>query len=82
MNPFQRLVLGAIIVLLAACRQQQLTSDDIQLAMTASDTLVGETTLLISVSDRDGKPIANPGTLRVRGDMDHAGMVPDVGAVQ
>ena len=44
--------------------------------MSASDQRVGETTLLVRVSDRDGNAVSNPGTLSVRGDMDHAGMAP------
>ncbi len=44
--------------------------------MSVSDKLVGETRLLLRVSDRDGKAVSNPGTLSLRGDMDHAGMAP------
>lgn len=61
---------------LAACRQQQITAADMRLEIAASDTLVGETTLLVTVTDAEGKPISNPGALSVRGDMSHAGMVP------
>ncbi|MCY3782066.1 MAG: copper chaperone PCu(A)C [Chloroflexi bacterium] len=68
------LLLG--VMLLAGCRQQQPSATDIQLSMSVSDLLVGETTLLVKVTDKDGKALANPGTLKLRGDMDHAGMVP------
>ncbi|MCY3797481.1 MAG: copper chaperone PCu(A)C [Chloroflexi bacterium] len=74
-----RLLTGLAIVLIvvAACRQQQPAAPaDIQLELKASDTLVGETTLMLMVTDADGKPLSNPGTLSVRGDMNHAGMVP------
>ena len=66
----------ALLCLLAGCRQQQLSSADVLLEMSASDQRVGETTLLVRVSDRDGNAVSNPGTLSVRGDMDHAGMTP------
>lgn len=70
------IVLAIAILALCACRQQQIAPADIQLELTASDTLVGETTLLVSVKDQNGKAIANPGKLSVRGDMSHAGMIP------
>lgn len=72
----QHVIALLLILAIAACRQQGHTVDDIQLEMTASDTLVGETTLRVTVSDSAGNAIANPGELRVRGDMNHAGMVP------
>ena len=68
--------LTIVLLVLAGCRQQKITPADIQLELSASDMLVGETTLLVSVKDRDGNAIANPGVLSVRGDMSHAGMVP------
>ena len=73
-----RLTALFVLVLLAcaACRQQQLSATGLQLRMTASDTLVGETTLVVAVVDLKGRPIENPGTLTVRADMNHAGMVP------
>ncbi len=73
---FRRAILLIGLILLASCRQQQLSSADVQLELTASDRRVGETTLLIRVSDRDGKALQEPGTLSIRGDMDHAGMAP------
>ncbi len=71
-----RRLLLVFVILLASCRQQQLSSADVTLDMSASDKRVGETTLLVRVSDRDGKAVSNPGTLSIRGDMDHAGMAP------
>lgn len=69
--------LALVLLVAAACRQQQQISPaDIQLELLASDTLVGETTLMLTVTDLEGKPLSNPGTLSVRGDMSHAGMVP------
>ena len=66
----------ALVLLLAACRQEQISAADIQLRLNASDRFVGETTLLLSAQDREGNTIAAPGALRVRGDMSHAGMKP------
>ncbi len=68
--------LTIVLLVVVACRQQRITPAEIQLELTVSDMLVGETTLLVSVKDRDGNAIANPGRLSVRGDMSHAGMVP------
>lgn len=64
------------VILLAGCRQRQLSTSDVQLELSASDQRVGETTLLVRVTDRDGQAVSDPGKLSVRGDMDHAGMVP------
>lgn len=69
--------LAIILLVVVACRQQQpVAPAAIELELMASDTLVGETTLMLLVTDSDGKPLSNPGTLSVRGDMNHAGMVP------
>ena len=72
----RRILILVIVLALAGCRQQQLSSADVRLEMSASDKRVGETTLLVRVSDRDGKPLSDPGALSLRGDMDHAGMTP------
>ena len=71
-----RILILVIVTLLAGCRQQRLSSADVRLELSASDKRVGETTLLLRVSDRDGKPVSDPGALSLRGDMDHAGMAP------
>ena len=65
-----------LVCLLVGCRQQQLSSADVRLEMSVSDRRVGDTTLLLQVSDADGNPISEPGALSIRGDMDHAGMAP------
>lgn len=65
-----------ILLLAAACRQQRIAPADIQLDLTTTNALIGETTLLLAVIDKDGNAITDPGALRVRGDMSHAGMVP------
>ena len=69
-------MLALLLLAVAACRQQQITSADIRLELHASDNRVGETTLLASAIDRGGNAIANPGKLSIRGDMSHAGMIP------
>ncbi len=73
-----QLVLSLLVILLlaAACRQQGPSADNIALDISVSDQLVGETTLLVKVTDSEGNPIENPGVLSIRGDMNHAGMVP------
>ena len=70
------LIILIILLLAAACRQQRIAPADVRLELTATNRLVGETTLLLAVTDKDGNAIADPGALRVRGDMSHAGMVP------
>lgn len=76
MHRTRELVLMLILLLAAGCRQQQVSVSDLALDMTASDLLVGQTTLLVTVRDQAGNPVADPGRLQVRGDMNHAGMVP------
>ncbi len=76
-TPLRIFLFICLLVVCTACRQEQkLTASDVQLDLTVSDLLVGETTLLLSVTDKQGKAIAEPGTLELRGDMDHAGMTP------
>ncbi len=47
----------------------------INLALNDDMAMVGDATLLVTVTDEDGTPI-NDATVSVRGDMTHAGMVP------
>ena len=63
-------------MLAGACRQQSSTDAGIQLEMSASELRVGGTTLTLNVADAAGNAIESPGTLSLRGDMDHAGMAP------
>lgn len=70
------LCLAALLAMGVACRQQRTSVGDIRLEISVSDRRVGETTLLVSVTDQAGNPVEAPGSLVVRGDMDHAGMVP------
>lgn len=70
-------LLAILLVVGAACRQEQkLAASDVVLDMSVSDLLVGETTLTLRVSDKQGRPLAEPGALSLRGDMEHAGMAP------
>ena len=70
-------LLAALLLLSAACRtEQKLAVSDIVLEMTASDLQVGDTILELRALDQAGNPLAESGTLRLRGDMDHAGMIP------
>lgn len=77
-RPLQSILCFALLLALgAACRQQRLSPANIQLELSVSDRLVGETTLLVKVTDADGNPVENPGAITIRGDMNHAGMVPE-----
>lgn len=71
----------SLLVLVAfaavACRQDATVSaENINLDVAVDELLVGETTMTVTVTDAEGNAIENPGTLNIRGDMDHAGMVP------
>jgi copper(I)-binding protein len=68
--------LALVLLVAAACRQQQISAADIQIDLQASETIVGETMLTLMVTGDNGEPLSNPGTLSIRGDMRHAGMVP------
>lgn len=70
------LLLVLLCLALAACRQQPLSASDIRIGLEASELQVGETTLRVTATDKDGIALAQPGKLSVRGDMRHAGMVP------
>ena len=66
-----------LFILITACRPQSaLSAENLNISVDVTDSLVGETTLLISVEDGEGNPLENPGKVSLRGDMDHAGMVP------
>ena len=78
MNKTLRQILCVLhfVLLLTACRQQQVSSRDITLDVSVKGHLVGESNIIVSVRDKDGNSIENPGALALRGDMDHAGMAP------
>jgi hypothetical protein len=65
-------------LLLTACggRNSQQTNDaDIRVIVAVGSTKVGQTSLLVTVTDAAGTPIGDA-TVSVKGDMSHAGMVP------
>ena len=64
------------VLLLTACRQQHLSSSDISLEISVDGLLVGLSQISVSVRDKNGNSIENPGAIALRGDMDHAGMAP------
>ena len=77
MKTLQRsLTLLLMLLIAVACRQQALSAQDIKIDVTVTDSLVGETSMIVSVTDNEGNPIENPGSLSIRGDMGHAGMLP------
>ena len=72
------LIAATFFLLLAACNgrnSQQTDDNDIRIIVAVDSTSVGQTTLLITVTDKEGTPI-NDATVAVKGDMSHAGMVP------
>lgn len=76
-KPLQSILCFAMLLTLgAACRQQKPPPANIQLELSISDRLMGETTLLVKVTDAAGNPVENPGAISIRGDMNHAGMAP------
>lgn len=75
-RPLQFILRFAILLIVAACRQQTFSAEDIQLHVAVSERRVGETTLTVKITDSAGNLIENPGRLSLRGDMNHAGMAP------
>jgi nitrogen fixation protein FixH len=76
----QRLLLCVLILTLclAGCRQSEVANTStaqLSLALDPATPTVGETVLIISLQDANGKPIDNA-QLDIRGDMTHAGMLP------
>lgn len=66
------------MLILVGCRQTNETTAEnvlINVALNDDMAMVGDATLLVTVTDEDGTPI-NDATVSVRGDMTHAGMVP------
>ncbi|MBZ0292969.1 MAG: hypothetical protein K8L99_10445 [Anaerolineae bacterium] len=68
----------ALLLLISACRQEQAppASDvDAQISLAMSSNTVGESVLMIAVTDSRLNSLS-VNKLTVRGDMNHAGMVP------
>lgn len=90
MRIFVRLAFVLVLVsLLASCRQSQLTSsstptpldpkDVVEIALDTSNPFtVGQTTLTVLLSNGENQPIIGA-QIEVRGDMNHAGMIPAQG---
>lgn len=73
-------LLGPVLLVVVGCGQvaaevQTAERLMIDLAVEPSPPAVGEATLIVTVTDADGKPV-NGATVRAHGDMDHAGMEP------
>lgn len=70
-------ILLMAIFSLAGCQRasQQNDTADFEMSLFSQSTQVGETVLVVTLTEADGTPITNA-TLIVRGDMTHAGMAP------
>ncbi len=74
-------ILIVTVLVLVGCRESQQTEDSgdadvtIDVAFEPDPPTTGESTLLITLTDADGDAI-NDASVAVRGDMNHAGMVP------
>ena len=70
-------LLIGLLVLCVSCRQQEpATASAIVLELSPADMQVGATSMTLRVTDKEGKPVSQPGKLSLRGDMNHAGMIP------
>jgi hypothetical protein len=80
------LALLLILPLIAACRQsaqpvETAAGAEIALEIEPQPPVVGMATLRVIVTDSDGQPVEDA-SVDVRGDMDHAGMVPVLGTAE
>ncbi len=74
----KRFVLLTLLLILTACNgrnSQQPNTADIRINAAADSTQVGQTELIITLTDNAGNPISDA-AISVKGDMNHAGMVP------
>ncbi|MFW5691748.1 MAG: FixH family protein [Chloroflexota bacterium] len=74
------LILTALVIAACGGRESQQTPEvtaDIQIdmAIEPNPPAVGEAELIITLTDTDGDPVTGA-TVEVRGDMNHAGMIP------
>ena len=75
------LLIIVIFSLLSACggrNSAQSSSNDYDISVEAGSTTVGKTDLMVTVKDQNGTAI-NDATVRIKGDMSHAGMQPVLG---
>jgi YtkA-like protein len=73
-----RFLLFLMLLIVAGCRQQTPTPNadfNIMLAVEPDPLVVGDATLVITVTDPSGAAV-NDAKIAVRGDMNHAGMTP------
>ncbi len=80
MRMFARIMLLAIVLLIAACGQQNAATPvpldvDMTVRVEPEPLSIGEATLIVNLKDASGTPLENA-VLQVHGDMDHAGMTP------
>ncbi len=79
---YKQVVFGALaitVILLGGCARvgQRSSSSDTQISLSVlpSPPMIGDSQLIIRVTDGAGRPI-NDASLAIKGDMTHAGMVP------
>jgi hypothetical protein len=75
---YKFMLIGVLFLLTTACNgrnSQQSNNTDIRIIVAVESTNVGETSLIVTLTDTAGSPI-NDATVSVKGDMSHAGMVP------
>ena len=71
-------IICVLLLTLAACNgrnSQQTDNADIRIIAAVASTQVGQTELIITVTDSAGNPL-NDASVSVKGDMSHAGMTP------
>ncbi len=82
-----RIVIALVLVtgILTGCRasqQEQTTNPNVKIQLELDDNLtVGESSLVVILADADNTPI-NDATVEIRGDMNHAGMLPELTTVE
>ncbi len=68
-----------LMILLAGCARESLQADNVEFDMTLTavpfPALVGDSRLVIHITDLGGNPI-NDAQLKIKADMTHAGMIP------
>lgn len=75
----QRLVLLLLVVLVSACarasNEPEADGVEISLELEPDPAVVGEATVTVTLERADGEPVEDA-SVHVKGDMNHAGMVP------
>jgi len=80
MKIYTTFLLGLLITIITACGRQPdnpttTTDVDISVSVEPDPPSMGESMLIVTLNDNDGNAI-DGATLKVHGDMDHAGMAP------